>query len=308
MIRYLKQFGLLCFRAGKNMADNMGVEMAGYLTFIMLLSLFPYLILMVSAVGFVGQGDAGRQYIELFLSHLPDDFVQTLRPRIVEIISGPPQGLLTFAVLSAIWSSSSGIEGVRAMLNRAYRVHAPPAYLRRRLMSIVQILVLTLMIVGVLLLLVSMPIAVNYLTEFTGIEIPLELQSLIENYFLVLAAIAMFVLVASLYYFLPNVKQTPRRVLPGAALVVALWIGGAVGVSFYLGSIGQLTPVYGPLSGFIATLIYIYVMILIFTFGAEFNHELHLLRAGSIEEAESGSAPPSKPRRRKATVKKRRAY
>ena len=126
MLKYLKNMSLLSYRAGTNMMNNFGVETAGYLTFIILLSLFPYLILMVSAAGLVGQGETGRQFIELFLQHLPKEAVDTLYPRIIEIISGPPQELLTFAILSAIWTSSSGIEGVRSMLNRAYHVKAPP--------------------------------------------------------------------------------------------------------------------------------------------------------------------------------------
>ena len=272
------------------MQRNYGVETAGYLTFIMLLSLFPYLILMVSAAGLVGQGETGRQFIELFLQHLPKEGVDTLYPRIIEIISGPPHELLTFAVFSAIWTSSSGIEGVRSMLNRAYHVKAPPKYLARRITSVGQIIAFTAAIIMFMLTLVFVPIAFNYLTEFTGIEIPIKLQSFMKHYFIYFGVFVLFAIVASLYYILPNVKQTPRRVLPGAILVVALWIGAAVGVSFYLTSISQLTPVYGSLSGFIATLIFFYVMIVIFIYGAEFNHELHLFRVGHVEEAEHAEA------------------
>ncbi len=286
MKRTTIHYSQLLYRAGKNLTHNFGIETAGYLTFLLLLSLFPYLILMVSAAGMVGQGETGRHFIELFLQHLPREGVDTLYPRIVEIISGPPQDLLTFAILGAIWTSSSGIEGVRSMLNRAYHVKAPPKYLMRRLTSIVQILVLTVLIVLVLLTLVFLPIAFNHLTTFTGIEIPLQFTSFMENYFLYFSVAALFIVVASMYYILPNVKQTPRRVLPGAILVIAIWIAAAYGVSFYLSQIGQLTLIYGSLSGFIATLIFFYVMILIFIYGAEFNHELHLARVGKIVEAE----------------------
>jgi membrane protein len=291
MYRYVKELLLLSYRAGQNMLANFGVETAGYLTFMILLSLFPYLVLMVSAAGLVGQGETGRHFIELFLQHLPKEAVDTLYPRIIEIISGPPHQLLTFAVLSAIWTSSSGIEGVRSMLNRAYHVKAPPKYLARRLTSIAQILILTVLIMLVLLTLVFAPIAFNYLTEFTGIVIPIKFQSFMEHYFVYFGVAALFIIVASMYYVLPNVKQTPRRVLPGAILVVGLWIAAAIGVSFYLTRIGQLTLVYGSLSGFIATLIFFYVMILIFIYGAEFNHELHLARVGQVVEAEKTTTP-----------------
>ncbi len=281
----LKHHLHLGFRAGRNLIKNFGVETAGYLTFLILLSLFPYLLLMVSAAGFVGQGEAGRQFIELMLQHLPAEAAQTIRPRIVEIISGPPQGLLTFAILSALWTSSSAIEAIRGGLNRAYRVSAPPAYLARRIAAILQVILFTLLFLAVIVSLVFIPIAVNYITDFTGIDIPLQLQTLVNRYFLYVGAVLMFFLVSSLYYVLPNLKQTRRNVMPGALLVLILWAAGAKLISFYLTEVTQLTPVYGSLSGFIATLIFFYVMSLIFIYGAEFNHELTLARGELIEEA-----------------------
>ena len=38
---------LLLYRAGDNLVDNDGVELAGYLTFLALLALFPFLVLIV---------------------------------------------------------------------------------------------------------------------------------------------------------------------------------------------------------------------------------------------------------------------
>lgn len=293
MFQLVKKYALLCYRAGDNMVNNFGIEMAGYLTFMVLLSLFPYLVLMVSALGFAGQGQAGREFIELVLQHLPADAVKTIEPRIVEIISGPPQGLLTFAILSALWTSSSAVESIRSMLNRAYRVGAPPAYLRRRLVSIGQVLLFTLVFLFIILLLVFLPIAINNFTRLTGIGLPIELRALVNRYFLVIGGLGMFGMVAGMYYLLPNLKQTWRNVIPGAIFVIVLWVAGAIGVSFYFSEVSSLTPVYGSLSGFIATLIYFYVMALIFIYGAEFNHELHLARGKPIEEREDshGSGP-----------------
>jgi membrane protein len=295
MLHPLHQFTHLCYRAAHNFVRNFGFEMAGYLTFLSLLSLFPYLLVLISAVGLIGQGEAGREYIELALAHLPPEAVKTIHPRIAEILSGPPQGLLTFAVLGAIWTSSSGIEAIRGILNRAYHVGAPPAYLRRRLLSILQVVLFTLGIVCIVAVLVITPIAVNNFTDFTGIEIPLKLKTFIDHYFLLLAGLALFFIVASLYYVLPNLKQSRASVMPGAVLVIALWLAGAQLVSFYLTKVSQLTVVYGSLSGFIGTLIFFYVMLVIFIYGAEFNHELILARGKRIIEQEKSPKPAPAP-------------
>ncbi len=287
MWKRIKEWALLCYRAGDHLADNHGVEMAGYLTFLSLLALFPYLVLIVSIAGLAGQGEMGRQFITLLLEHLPADAVRALRPRIEEITSGPPQGVLTFSVLGAIWTSSSAVETVRGILNRAYQVGKPPTYLWRRLMSIAQILLFTLVILLVMLLLVFAPIAMQGFTQLTHIQVPSSLMSFFHSYFIYIGGVSLFIIVASFYYVLPNIKQTLAGVVPGALLVVMLWVGGATLVTIYLNSISQVTLIYGSLSGFIATLIFFYVMNLIFIYGAEFNHEVMLALGDRIVEREA---------------------
>ncbi len=283
----LKQYARLCYRAGDNLVENYGVEVAGYLTFLGLLALFPYLVLMVSATGLVGQGETGRHLIALLLEHLPADAVATLRPRIVEITSGPPHSILTFSVLGAIWTSSSAIEAIRGMLNRAYRVHKPPAYFSRRLTSIAQIFILTLMLLVLMLVFVFVPVALKSFLHVTGLEMPLQFSHLFNRYFLPIGIVSLFGIVAAFYYVLPNIKQNFLAVAPGALLVVVLWVAGASLVSFYLNDIGHVTLIYGSLSGFIATLIFMYVMSLIFIYGAEFNHELMVFLGHRIIEREA---------------------
>ncbi|MFZ4541766.1 MAG: YihY/virulence factor BrkB family protein [Rickettsiales bacterium] len=294
MKKTLKRWVLLCYRAGDNLIDNYGMEMAGYLTFLALLALFPYLVLMVSALGLVGQGETGRHLISLLLENLPQDAVATLRPRIEEITSGPPQSILTFSILGAIWTSSSAVEALRGMLNRANRVRKPPAYFKRRLTSIAQIVVLTTLILLVMLVFVFAPAVFNGFTYYTGITIPFALDQFMSHYFKYVAVVVLFGVIATFYYVLPNIKQDFKCVMPGALLVVVLWIGSASLVSFYLNDLTNMTLIYGSLSGFIATLIFIYVMNVIFIYGAEFNHELMGMTGKRIveKEAPAPDAPP----------------
>lgn len=289
MLRLFKRTALLFYRSGDNMISNYGFEVAGYLTFLALLALFPYLVLMVSAMGLVGQGEVGSNLINLLLEHLPADAVQTIRPRIEEIVTGPPQSILTFSILGALWTSSSAVEGVRGMLNRAYRVRRPPAYLSRRLTSLVQVFVLTVLILTLILVFVFLPIAIRSLEHFTGLAIPIELDVFLSTYFKPIAALMLLGLISTFYYVLPNIKQSLLAVVPGALLVVVLWVTGALIVSFYLNDFSNMTLIYGSLSGFIATLIFFYVMNVIFIYGAEFNHELMVMLGHRIVERE---APP----------------
>ena len=283
----VKHYAVVLYRAGHSLAQNYGFEMAGYLTFLALLSLFPYLLLMVSAAGVVGQGETGRELISTLLEHLPPDTVTTLRPRIEEIISGPPPHILTFSILGAIWTSSSAIEAIRGMLNRAYHVHQPPAYLKRRLTSIGQIIGLTLLILGCMVLFVVVPIAIKSFSHFSGLAMPDWLAHFFTLFFKPIAALVLFGITASFYHVLPNIKQSWRAVMPGALLVVVLLFAFGSVIGFYLNDVSHVTVVYGSLSGFIATLLSFYFMGVIFIYGAEFNHELLIAQGKHIIEKEA---------------------
>jgi membrane protein len=274
MLKKVKQSIVVIYRAGYNLVYNDGIELAGYLTFLAILAVFPFLVLMLSAFGFVGQGELGTQFIAQVIRHLPKDSVAALMPRISEITSLPPQGLLTVAILGALWTSSSAVEGIRTVLNRAYRVSAPPHFFFRRLMSMAQIIVVTILVMLVMGILVLAPIAVQSFSQMSGLQVPPGFVGVFVDNFVYISASILFLVVASLYYILPNIKQSMLAVIPGAALVVALWVMGASAVTFFLDNISSVNLIYGSLSSFIATLIFFYVMNVIFIYGAEFNHAL----------------------------------
>lgn len=292
MWKLTKQSCHVLYRAGYNLVYNDGIELAGYLTFLTVLSLFPFLVLIISVFGFIGQGAQGAQFIDFLIDHLPQEAVSALMPRIDEITSGPPQGLLTVAILGAIWTSSSAVEGMRTVLNRAYKVSEPPHFFFRRMLSIGQILVFTLALITVMAILVFAPIAIQAFMQTTGLLVPIAIEHLFVNYFVYIGAAILFAGIAGLYYVLPNVKQTFLGVAPGAMLVVILWMAGTSAITYYFTSIGQFNVIYGSLSSFIATLIFFFVMNIIFIYGAEFNHMLLEVLGKRIVEKEHSEISP----------------
>lgn len=283
----IKAILYLFYKAGDNLVENDGIELSGYLTFLALLSLFPFLVLIVAFAGFIGQGQLGADFISLLITHLPAEAVNAIKPRIEEIMSGPPQGLLTISILGTIWTSSSAVEGFRTVLNRAYQVSTPPTYLWRRMVSILQIIIFTVVIITVMLLMVLAPIVLDPILHWLGLE-AVGLRSFFAEDFMLVGAAVIFIMVASLYYVLPNIKQPLIKVLPGAALTVGLWIVGAAGLSMYLDNVHQVNLVYGSLSSFIATLLFFFVMNIIFIYGAEFNHQLFVMMGEKVVEREKG--------------------
>lgn len=248
-----------------------GIEHAGYLAFLSIFSLFPFLIFLISIIAHIGGDIMGAKAVYVAVNSLPQEAAQALLPRIQEIISGPPQSFLTIAIIGVIWTASSSVEGLRTILNRAYRVHLPPPYLLRRLISVIEFFIITFSITAVIMIFVIVP------SFFKGSEIDLLL-----NFFINIPSLNRFVIfiflacsASLLYYAIPNVKQKITKTFPGAVLTVILWTITQKAFLYYLKQFDQFNFIYGSLAGIMIYLMFFYLVNLIFIFGAEFNYHLH---------------------------------
>lgn len=250
-----------------------GVEHAGYLAFLSILSLFPFLIFLISIVGFLGASEQGIEAVQTILSSAPKEVANALTPRVTEIISGPPQTFLTLAIIGVIWTASSSVEGCRTILNRAYRIHHPPPYIWRRLLSILEFFVVIILILAGIGLLVLAPIALRWLEDLFSISFKVD-----YDLFYIRHIIMFTILILStslLYYALPNAKQKITQTIPGSILSVILWFTLERVFSIYLANFHQFNFVYGSLAGIIISLMFFYLISLIFIVGAEFNYHFH---------------------------------
>ncbi|MCC7259467.1 MAG: YihY/virulence factor BrkB family protein [Alphaproteobacteria bacterium] len=283
-----------CFyRALMDTVNHDGIEHAGYLAFLGLLSLFPFLVLIFAIAGVIGEQDIGVQFVTLVLPRLPEDVAQALEPRINEIISGPPQGLMTISIVGAIWTASSMVEGLRTILNRAYRVTTPPIYPLRRLLSIGQFLIITLLVIIGMLIAIFWPLLIAKVNSFAAIGQRGLIEVLDPFWSYVsygVSALVLLLMIAAIYYVLPNIRQRFLRVLPGALFTVFGWFCAAMLLSAYLSDFDQVNIIYGSLGGIIAALLFFYLLAGVMILGAEFNYHLEVSRGHAIvqrEEAEN---------------------
>lgn len=250
-----------------------GVEHAGYLAFLSILSLFPFLIFLIAIIGLFGASEIGAKAVQTILASAPKEMVSALAPRINEIISGPPQSFLTVAIIGVIWTASSSVEGCRTILNRAYRITSPPPYVWRRFVSFFEFFIIVFsIIIGIIIFV----IAPRFLKE---VEENFAFKFYIDFDFFYLRHLAIFLLLTCatsvLYYALPNTKQKITQTVPGSILAVILWAGLEKLFSIYLENFHQFNFVYGSLAGVIISLMFFYLISLVFILGAEFNYHFH---------------------------------
>ena len=264
-------------QAATNYIRHQSANQAGSVAFSTILAMFPLLLFLSAAAGFVGEPGAAADLAKRVVEYAPPVVVDALKPVIDEVLSQRSRTLLTIGMLATIWAASSGAQAVRTALNKAYGVEQALSFWRARIKVTVFTVIGTVATVMVFSSVVILPYAWALLERTIGIgEESLWLRTGIR-YGLAFAVLVLTY--AILYAFLPDMRQRLRTVVPGALCGALMWLGAAAVLSYTLRSAGKLTVVYGSFTGLVATLVFLYISAVTLIFGAEINGVLRDRRA-----------------------------
>jgi membrane protein len=158
-------------------------------------------------------------------------------------------------------------------MNRIYEIgEGRPAWKLRPAMFLVTLVVVVLAAVAILALIVSGPLTQS-LGSALGLGPAAVLAWRIAKWPILL--IVVLVIVATLYYATPNVKQTKFRWLSiGALVAIIIWALSSVAFGFYVANFSSYNKTYGALAGVIVFLLWLWITNLALLFGAELDAEL----------------------------------
>jgi membrane protein len=240
------------------------------------LSLFPFFIFLAALGGFIADAIGTRnptdEIMDLLGENVPADVASVLRGQIEEIIEAQNPGLVSIAIVGALWTAASGISGLIKGLNRIYGVKEGRPVWKRYLVS----LGLTLLAGGALIVAFFLFIVGQvYGLEVAG-ELGLEGQAaqLITLARWPIVIIAVLAAVAFLYWAAPNAKLPFRWLTPGSVLFTAAWLLLNYLFGVYLSSFSSYNVTYGALAGVVIVLLWMYLTSFLLLLGAEINFVL----------------------------------
>jgi len=272
-------------RAMRNYVLHQSANQAGSLAFSTVLAMFPLLILLSAAAGFIGQpGDAAALAARV-VDYAPPVVQDAMRPVIDQVLAQRSQALLTIGVVITLWTASSGMQAVRTALNRAYGVGRGLPFWKARIKVTLFTVVVGIGILAAFSSVIVMPY-VRLLLSTQGASAE-QTQWLQLGVRYGTAFVVMALLYAVMYGWLPDIRQRLGSVIPGAVVGAGLWVVGAAALSYTLGTAGKLALVYGGFAGVVATLVFLYISATTLIFGAEFNAALrgHDAVADSLVQA-----------------------
>jgi len=255
--------------AARNYILHQSANQAGSMAFSSVLAMFPLLLLLSAAAGFVGQPGDAAALANRVMEYAPQVVRNALQPVIDEVLAQRNQALLTVGLVVTLWTASSGMQAVRTGLNRSYGIERGLPFWKAR----IKVTLFTIFVGAGVLATFSSVIVMPYLWQALETNVGSGQDALwLHNSvrygvaFLVLTA-----LYALLYGWLPDIHQRLSTVMPGAVVGAALWVTAAATLSYTLRNAGKLALVYGSFAGVVATLVFLYISATTLIFGAEVN-------------------------------------
>lgn len=247
-----------------NDADVMGLS--AQLAYFFLLSVFPFLLFLVTLLGFLPIED--RSFLDYIGAYLPNEVVNMMDSNLTYIMNNRSGGLLSISIIGTLWSASNGFNAITKSFNKAYRVEEDRSFILNRLIALGLMIGLVIMIAIALLLSVFGRVIGEQVFAFIGLDHYLSAWNTIRW---VATSITFFVALLLLYKLAPNEKVKARHAIWGAVFATVFWQLTSLGFSYYVNTLGNYSATYGSLGTVIILMVWFYLFGIIITTGGVIN-------------------------------------
>ena len=242
-----------------------------------LISIFPLLLVVINILPYFQIPVSN--FLNVTNGFLPDTVYDVVAKIVMEVLTQPSTGLLSFAVLSALWTFSKSMNYLQKAFNKAYGVAKSRGLIYQQLMSLFVSFSLQILFALALFLSVFGRILLDFLKNYWQSDNPIFVY--LEDLTGPLVFTLIFAILVMFYYFLPNVKVPRiRYVLPGSifvllTLVLILNIFSA-SVNHYINNLVEVRFVSSII--FVVTMFWFILLAKILIIGAVINASVQSLK------------------------------
>ncbi|AKH86772.1 ribonuclease BN [Streptomyces sp. CNQ-509] len=258
-------------------------EWAAALTYYAILALVPGVLVTVSLIGIAGPA-ATRDLISQVTAMVPAD-VRAVTERTLRDMADQRAGAWLLAITGtagALWSASGYLAVFRRSLHTMHGVRDHRPFWRTAPQTVLTAAALLALLVASTILLMLTGEAARTLGSALGMDYAaLTAWNALKWPLLLCVAV---VLVLLLFRSGPPPTRRMRRIAPGGALALVLWLAASTGFALYITWAGTYNRLYGSLAGSIVFLVWLWVSNLTLLAGAQFNAELARLHPQRARE------------------------
>ena len=269
LIRYIIKRGMSMFKSSIFLLNllikchsSQVLERAASLTYRVLLAFFPFLIFLMSLLGFTHL-DTSAILAPIFyvlpgdVSVLVADFLQGLEDT-------RSRGLLSAGLFFSVYNSANGFRAIIRSANAAFDIRDERGIVKHVILSLAMMLLFALVIVVMLVLLVLGRHIWDLFIhdDFEFLFVPLS----------TIGALVVMIFATMLIYKLALAKKIRlKQVLPGAVVTVLAWAISSGVFSFAITNFTQYPAIYGSIAGVFILILWLNLISMILLIGNEFN-------------------------------------
>lgn len=259
--------GLAAWRGVGELYNSEGLTHAASIAYYALLSMFPFLLLMLSLLGSVTSDPTDRDRVVAFVfEYFPRQFefitgqIDAFRASTLRIGVG--------GMIALVWASLGFFNAITAAVNHAWGVEKKRSFLRHRLVGFLMFLSAGGVLLIAILIVSATKVGQTRWFGAIGAKSPWVewFSGVSANQ---LATLLLIGCVALVLYFIPNTRVRFRDVWPGAILVGLLWRGALAAFSWYARDLAAWNVIHGSVTAVVVFLLWIYVSAVILMYGVE---------------------------------------
>ncbi len=252
----------------RKVSDDSLTAYAAQTTFFVLLSFFPFIMLLIMIAS---RFSFARTNVVYYLLDIAPTQLKTYILYIVdEIMYSNSNSFTIITAVVSLWSAGKGIQALTYGLDKIYDVERKKNFFIVRLFSALYTLVFILLCFLIMILhIFGKQIAVKIIELRPSLANATILILSLKSAF---TFILIFIFLLLMYYQLPGRKGKVRLEIMGASLAALGWMLMTKLFSFYIQHISSVSKMYGSLTSIILVIIWLYIGMQIVLYGAEINN------------------------------------
>lgn len=250
----------------KKVGEDESMVYAYKLTYGLLLSIFPFLIFLLSVIAYLGL-DAGY-ILNLMENSLPEEIYELISGPVLDLVLVQRGSLLTASILLAVYTASGGFRAFMIAMNRAMDFKDSRNIIKNYVLSILWVIQLAFSILVALVGIVFGRTILNLISSYFP-HFPTEGFINLVRILLPVGLILGLLILA--YMFIPVKNVRFKYALPGAVFSTFVWILVTLGFQYYINNFANYSRFYGTLGAVIGLLLWLLLTSSIMVLGAELN-------------------------------------
>lgn len=241
------------------------------------LASFPAVIFLFTLIPYIPIADLDKQIMAMLKDVMPRGIYEDADQTIMDILSRPRKGVLSFGFIFAMIASTNGMMSMMHSFDMVFQDKETRGFLKTRGIAIILTLMLILVLCLSVVLLIVGDAAMHILSNWHIIR---------DNWIITLLNITRYLisfgslmLVISLIYRFAPIRGTRYPFInAGSILASVLILGATLSFSFYLSRFSSYNKLYGSIGTMIALMIWYYLLALLIILGFEFNASIEMAK------------------------------